>query len=317
MIVRLVIAVFFLAGLGDVSLAKRCGDDVDGVDVPCSCGDVVVSDLVLGDDPVASQVCPGTGLVVDASGTSPLTIDLAGRTLRGSGEEYGLLVKYGGVGGASVTSGTGRATIEHFALGVSASADDGVGLLEKVTVRDTQRDGVRLRGKGVVVRQAEVVRAGRDGFVFSGRDYVAEGNRSTSSGRHGFMLLGHSGTLSEHNEAVHSGGVGFMVAGGGHSLVDCNAAGGMKDGFEVVASDLTITRCTAENNRGSGIGGHGARWKLEANRASGNGGDGIRVRGGRLADLGGNRGWNNGGSSGADAVQCAIAGVACAEAAAP
>ena len=27
--------------------AKNCGDDVDGVDVPCSCGDIVVSDLVM------------------------------------------------------------------------------------------------------------------------------------------------------------------------------------------------------------------------------------------------------------------------------
>ena len=32
--------------------AKLCGDNVDGRDVPCACGDTVVSDLVLNDDPV-------------------------------------------------------------------------------------------------------------------------------------------------------------------------------------------------------------------------------------------------------------------------
>jgi len=128
--------------------------------------------------------------------------------------------------------------------------------------------------------------------------------------------MGHSGTLAKHNKAIQSGGAGFMVSGGGHSLVDCEAVDGMKDGFEVVASDLTIERCVAENNRGSGLGGHGARWNLSANQAVGNGGDGINVRGGKLADLGGNRGWNNGGTD-ADAAQCVIAGAPCAVAAAP
>ena len=48
--------VLWLAPIG--AHAKLCGDNVGGHDVPCACGDVVVSDLTLTDDPVARTVCP-------------------------------------------------------------------------------------------------------------------------------------------------------------------------------------------------------------------------------------------------------------------
>ena len=34
--------------------AKLCGDDVQGQDVPCACGDTLVSGVVLSDDPVTT-----------------------------------------------------------------------------------------------------------------------------------------------------------------------------------------------------------------------------------------------------------------------
>ena len=46
--------------------AKLCGDNVGGRDVPCACGDTVVSDVTLGDDPVVDAVCPADGLIVRA-----------------------------------------------------------------------------------------------------------------------------------------------------------------------------------------------------------------------------------------------------------
>src|SRR5574340_103529 len=44
--------------------AKLCGTHVGGQAVSCACGDVVASDLILGDDPVTTTVCAGNGLVV-------------------------------------------------------------------------------------------------------------------------------------------------------------------------------------------------------------------------------------------------------------
>src|SRR5262249_44514762 len=85
--------------------AKLCGDDVGGQDVPCECGDVVVSDLVLSDDPVTQAPCPDDGLVVRAPAAGHgLTIDLHGKTLRGSARGIGVWVLAGGPGGARLVS---------------------------------------------------------------------------------------------------------------------------------------------------------------------------------------------------------------------
>src|SRR5262245_19343711 len=102
--------------------AKLCGDDVTGHDVPCACGDVVTSDVVLGaGDPVTQDTCPSDGLTVRARGTArTLTVDLAGQHLRGAGHGAGLLVVYGGPGGARVISTGGPATVEGFQDGVVA-----------------------------------------------------------------------------------------------------------------------------------------------------------------------------------------------------
>jgi hypothetical protein len=44
-----------------------CGDDVDGVRVPCDCGDVIASDTTLqSDDPIGTRRCPMDGLTVRA-----------------------------------------------------------------------------------------------------------------------------------------------------------------------------------------------------------------------------------------------------------
>src|SRR5207247_2922268 len=69
----------------------------------CSSDLTVVSDLVLSDDPVLDAVCPADGLIVRAAGSSVgVTIDLSGKTLRGSGNGAGVWVVNGGAGGARV-----------------------------------------------------------------------------------------------------------------------------------------------------------------------------------------------------------------------
>jgi len=46
---RIVWAWILVGASCGVSAAKPCGDDVAGRDVPCACGDLVVSDLRPGD----------------------------------------------------------------------------------------------------------------------------------------------------------------------------------------------------------------------------------------------------------------------------
>ncbi len=296
---------------GNAAAVALCGDDVDGSDVPCSCGDIVVSDVVLGDlDPVVSEVCGGDGLLIRAASLEVITIDLAGRTLRGAGKGHGLVVIFGGDRGARVISSQGRAVLSGFDSGVVASGAD-LQLLAGIDVRDVIRDGVRVRGPGLVVRDVTVTDAGRDGFAFSGRLYRSIDNRSESSGRHGFMLMGHEGGLSGANKASGSGGSGILVTGGGHWIEDCHAQGNGKSGIDLVASSVSIDRCVAEGNLESGIGGHGAHFRLAHNIAELNGGDGINLRGSAMIDVGGNRGFSNGYRSDKPVEQCSIGGTPC------
>src|SRR5258707_695047 len=98
----------FLAGLGGTAAsAEVCGGGVDGSDVPCACGDVVVSSVRLDGDPVVSGApCRHDGLIVRAPEElrRAIIVDLNGATLRGSGNGVGIRIVGGGPGGARVTS---------------------------------------------------------------------------------------------------------------------------------------------------------------------------------------------------------------------
>ncbi len=302
------VLVVFAAGAAS---AKLCGDDVDGQDVPCACGDIVVSDLVLDDDPVADTVCDGNGLVIRAGAARGVRIDLAGRTLRGSGVGEGLQVLFGGEGGARVVSGSDRATIAGFENGVVASGGE-LSLIENVLIRDAVRDGLRARSRGLTVRGCVVEGSGRDGFAFSGRSYLSVDNQSRANKRHGFMLMGQAGDLTR-SSAVGNGSAGFMVTGSGHEFVGCIASTSGKNGMEVVAAGLSIRGCRAEHNGASGIEGHGAKWRLADNTATGNGEHGVYARGSGMIDEGGNKGVGNGFVLDGEVRDCAIGGTDCGE----
>jgi hypothetical protein len=298
------------------ALAALCGDDVDGQDVPCSCGDVVVSDLALGDDPVASATCPSDGLLVDARKLDRgLLIDLRGRTLRGSGRGTGVWVLNGGPGGAHVTSSGGPARIEGFEDGVVARGGDALLLLENLQVERTSRDGVRVQGDGYTIRMLEVVSAGRDGFSLSGRRYAIENTRASGSKRFGYMGMGVDGRFgapNAGNEAVDNGKAGFNLMGSGHRLSACIARANGSDGFKLMGNRVEIASCVAEANKEDGISGTGGEWLVVANRGIGNGNDGIVIRGMGISDAGGNYGEGNRGERRKDeAVQCEIGDAPC------
>lgn len=297
--------------------AALCGDAVDGVDVPCACGDVVVSSTVLSAaDPVTQTRCAHDGLIIKAAdGIGGLRLDLQGHTLRGSGAGVGLRVLSGGPGGTRIVSTGGVATLDGFDDGVVARGPDTLALLEDVTVRDSRRDGVRLTGSEFVVRRVTAERSGRDGFALAGRGFEVSATFARDSGRYGYFVMGDSGLIGgagDGNVAERSGTAGFNLMGAGHTLADCVASAGMKDGVVLHATQLEIRDCVAAGNGADGIVGNGSRMRLAGNLARDNGGAGLAVRGGALTDAGGNRGTNNGTGAGErEAVQCEIGGTPC------
>ncbi|MGH7788011.1 MAG: right-handed parallel beta-helix repeat-containing protein [Candidatus Binatia bacterium] len=307
-----------LAAAGNPAAAKLCGDSVDGQDVPCACGDVLVSNLQLTDDPVASEVCAEDGLIVRApDARRGLVIDLRGATLRGSGRSggSGIRVIAGGPGGARIVSSGGVATISGYDDGITARGSDTVALIEDLVVADSARDAVRITGRDFEIRRVEARRARRDGFGLGGSGFLITDTRAADCGRFGYFVMGDTGTIGRSgagNLAERSGNSGFNIMGAGHTLAECAAREGRKDGVFLQAIGLDVRSCRAEANQGTGIAGMGSTWRLADNVALDNAGDGIAVRGTGLTDEGGNRGEKNRGGERPTAVQCAINGTACA-----
>src|SRR5215468_557000 len=304
--------------LAQPAQAKLCGDDVDGRDVPCACGDVVVSDVTLGDDPVVTgPACPQDGLVVRApEARRPLVIDLHGATLRGSGTGVGLRILFGGPGGARVQSSGGVATVAGFEDGIAARGTDSVWLIEDVVVRDSARDGLRISGPDFTIQRVEVRTAVRDGFALGGRGFRISEMHAADCGRYGYSVMGDSGQIGQPgagNIAERSGFAGFSIMGAGHALADCTAVFGRDSGVHLQAFGIEVHGCRASDNGGDGIEGMGNSWRMAGNEALRNAGNGIVVRGVNLLDEGGNRGADNrGGDRARGAVQCTIGGAACA-----
>jgi len=296
--------------------AKLCGDDVVGQDVPCACGDIVVSNVVLGDDSVVTDVCPVDGLIVRASGaTQGVTIDLAGKTLRGNGHGTGIWVVYGGPGGARIVSSGQTATLSGFRDGVIGSGSDSVRLVQSVRAQRSARDGFRVHTDFYQVLNAEAVACGRDGFSLSGEGYIIAGSVARSNIRYGFLLMGTNANLGlpGAGDLADGDGVdGFHVMGSGHSLVDCVAQENGKNGVALAEMNYEILGCTADYNGADGISGTGMNWQLSRNVAVDNNNDGLVVRGGGVVDGGGNSGSGNTGALKRRAgVQCQINGIAC------
>jgi hypothetical protein len=314
---QLAVLTVALSSYGAAALATLCGDDVGGRDVPCACGDTVVSDLTLSGDPIAADTCVSDGLIVRAlDATAAITIDLAGHTLQGKGNGTGILVIYGGPGGARIVSSGTRATIEEFRDGVSAHGGDSLSALEDVIVLRSARDGVRVHADGYQVRNVDARASGRDGFAIMGSRFRVVGTLAGANARNGYFVMGRNGMLGltgQENAARGNGAAGFMIGGDTHQIADCIASMNNKEGLHLFGDGHDVIDCQSDDNLGDGFMGMGNRWRVGGNSASNNGGNGIYIRGPNLTDLGRNVGRGNGSliAPPRTVVECEINGVAC------
>lgn len=298
---------------------KLCGDDVAGVDVPCACGDIVVSDLTVADDPIARDQCSGDGLVIRALDTQAvITVDLAGATLRGDGSGTGILAIYGGLGGARIISSGAPATIDKFRDGIAAHGSESLSTLENVNVTRSSRDGVRIHAERYQVRKVDVRTSGRDGFGIMGGHFRIADTLSATNARNGYFVMGRNGMLGLMGHGIvarGNGAAGLMLGGDTHQIVDCIASSNNKQGLHLQGDGHEVIGCQTDENLGDGIMGMGNRWRVGDNRASSNGGNGIDVRGPNLIDLGRNIAVGNGSliAEPQVPVQCQFNGGPCRE----
>jgi len=260
--------------------------------------------------------CSGDGLVVHASGaTQGVTVDLHGKTLRGTGNGVGLWVLAGGPGGARIVSTGGSGSIVNFRDGVVGHGADSLALLDGVVVAQSARDGVRVEAGSYEIRNTEARDSGRDGVAVTGTGYRLSAARAVRSGRYGFYIMGNDATIGVPGAGVVAdagAGEGINLMGMGHHLIDCGATGNAEDGVHLYGMRLEIRGCTATGNGGNGIYGMGGTWQVAGNRADDNDNNGVLVYGMNVVDQGGNSGFGNRGlHQHRWPAQCEISGRTC------
>jgi hypothetical protein len=271
---------------------RPCGDDIDGhgKHVTCSCGDLLVSSHTLTPaDHVTHGACPGTGLLVAADG--PVTLDLNGRTVSGTGQGAGVLVVKGRL------DLVGPGTIDGFEHGVIARGSAALGSVMAIRSVHNRLDGFFAEADGYTIQGSVAEENGRDGFALGGSAYAVDGNRAVGNHRYGFNAWGMGAHLGGGlgNEAAFNGMLGFYLRGMMHEMVGATATGNNGDGVMASVMQTLLTDVHAAGNAGDGLQVMGMAIAIGASTADDNRGYGISVMGMDIDDRGGNRGAGNAG----------------------
>jgi len=247
--------------VANVASAGICGDDIGGTRVACACGDIVVSDTTLQTgDPVVSGRCRLDGLIVRADATAEsITLDLAGLALVGEGIGHGILVERGGSDGAVITGAPAgrKAEIVGFGTGISVPNPLALRRLERIHVKGSRYEGLRIRQQGALVIDVTASDNGRDGLRIAG-----------SGGR----LIG---VRSEDNN-----GAGIRSVGRG-MRIDAESIGNRAHGIVAHGTRADLGRSVARDNGGTGVVLSGGRHAAEAVSSEANARHQLRTSTGR------------------------------------
>ena len=248
--------------------AADCGEGV----APCSCGDRVITNTVLGGlDPVLRTACPCNGLII-ASG---VTLDVGG-TIQWSGPnscndpflfptailiETGasdVVIKHGrtvgflyGVRGDSVTNSriTGLQVVNPeggIILGFGPELfQNHMNTIQNNVIRDAGT-GIIVSGNDNTVCQNRVEDSG-EGIVESGTGNIVCRNVVSRILGQGISNFGNNGIFAS-NRVQYGGSGGVVVAGTGNVFTGNNALGNGTDGFVVLGTNNDFQRNVGDYN---------------------------------------------------------------------
>jgi parallel beta-helix repeat protein len=232
-----------------------------------SCGDVVTGSTRLTRDLVCG---PGNGLVIGADG---VVLDLGGHTITGAGSGAGVWV--GGFHGVTITKGrisgfavavelqqsTGSTVSKLDLHGTDRGINVGTGgghLIEKNTISDSGRDGIRLAGSVGNVISKNVLERNVFGIgLANGSDLnLVEKNAVSGARDWGIALFeGAAGNTLDKNVVTGSVYDGILLtdATAGSVLTKNEVYGNGDDGIDVDSTSATLTKNLAVGNGDLGI----------------------------------------------------------------
>jgi hypothetical protein len=327
--------------LTGIAWGAPCGDTAGpgGSNVPCSCGDTVVTNTLLtspaqdpiNGDPVVStedaDLCDGDGLFIAPPNATRMALNLGGNTIRGKGAGIGITIV-----GTDVRVNIRNGRVRNFATGLTnvgnATGDarisaitvdnnvDGLHIegnsheIDGNQALDNTGTGVRVLGNSNKVQINQVSRSGANGIEVNGNGNDINTNRLNRNIGSGIVVQGDNNAM-DHNTVENNGLDGIAVVGNGDG--DPNTLELWKNkvnknrgnGITVNGNNHEISANQANLNLQDGIAVDGTGNHLDTNVARENKGDGIIVTGTGNFDDGGNLGKKNGG------VQCVIDGVNC------
>jgi parallel beta-helix repeat protein len=282
--------------LADLAMAIDCGDTTGagGTRVLCSCGDTVTTSVSLTPThPVITTICPGDGLIALGPGTSNLTLQFNGNTIRGIGVGSGVVISSNRV---RLFSGS----ITGFNKGVSVALDattlpptpipTSTSVISGINASTNLDAGIEIVGSSNSVSLNQAFSNGVNGIVVLGNTNSITSNEASSNNGDGFNITGNSNTIAT-NTAFLNQGQGIDVVGD-NNVFDTNNVGDINKGnvgggIRVEGSDNPVLPPDQFNNR------------LSDNRVYANGGDGIAVVGGKnriTSNRAGDSGKGNGGN---------------------
>ena len=163
--------------------AQTCGGAAK-----CSCGDMLLGDRKLTDDPILTTVCPSDGLIIAASG---VTLDLKTKILNGSGKGAGVLVLDGVVDVTITGEAHNVGRIQGFGTGIRIA-----GGASDITVIGVQAyyntgDGILVEGDHNTITSSPGRHNGNHGHaVMNGNHNVIMGANNEYNGDNGFFVKG-------------------------------------------------------------------------------------------------------------------------------
>jgi len=293
------VLLLLLATVRPVHAMQACGDDVDGhgTEVPCACGDLLVSSRTLrAADRITHERCPGTGLTVASA--SPVTLAFDGRAIRGQGQGVGVLVARGSL------SLVGPGTIEGFGTGAFARGPTALRSAVGMRFRANRGTGLVVASDGYTIQGNVAENNGRDGFSLDGNAYALDGNQAAGNHRYGFYLLGMGAHVGGGlgNEARGNARAGFWLYGMMHQVDGATTTGNGDYGFYAMLWNGWLANIRADHNASDGVRAMGMGIAIQDSRATDNVGLGVWVTGGMLEDGGGNSGADNVGLMGQPAL---------------
>lgn len=264
-----------------LTVESVCGDTAgpDGTDIPCECGDKVVTNTKLtGSDPVVSKnpddICHGTALCI---GADDITLDCKDLVLRGPGYGYNAGVDLYDHSGVTIK----KCKIQGFTVGIDAGSGFGAASANSMLSNQLTNNGTGIEvshSTANTVNNNDASGNEGDGIAFDNvTASTFDNNKTLNNGEDGIHGYVSSNNVISNNRSEGNSYNGLFLEYSSINAVTGNQLNDNDDGLDVEGSNNVISGNRTSENYEDGIDVEGDNNVLDSNNGNNNGENGIEV----------------------------------------